>query len=252
MGAALEQAWPFGAAVLVVLGACALGALIVVFIRLAQVLKTANKSLDDVNVLLDKTNKELGPALERVDPIMEKATLTVDTLNLELLRVDAILEDVEGVTDAADGAVNAVERVANMPADAVAGIAERFRGRVDKAGKNGIASSEQKRLVYPAGKADGGESGKKAEGEGSGTAKKRHATQMGGKPVKASAAHKHKMQEENAAAEPPAAEGELDALSSLAGSDEEPRGLHSVTSSDAGNTAPAEPEEPGEASAQGA
>lgn len=146
-GLALESAWPYAAAVLIVLGAIALGALIVIFIRLAKILKKTETTMDEVNGLVAKSNQELQPVLERVDPMMEKATLTVDTLNLELLRVDAILEDIESLTNAADKTVTTVEKVTAAPTDAVVGIAERVRGSIN-ARRSGAHST--RKFVYPA------------------------------------------------------------------------------------------------------
>lgn len=147
-GLALQSAWPYAAAVLIALGAVALGALIVVFIRLAKILKKTETTMDEVNGLVEKSNKELQPVLERIDPMMEKATLSIDTLNLELLRVDAILEDVESLTNAADQTVTSVEKVAAMPTDAVAGIAERVRGKI---GSRPRGAHSTRKFVYPSG-----------------------------------------------------------------------------------------------------
>ena len=117
----LEQAWPFAAAVLVILAAVALAALIVVLVRAA-------KSMKHINTITAEAEKEVTPALKRVDPLIDRAELTVDTLNLELLRVDAILEDVEQVTDVAGKTADAVNTITTAPTNAVVGLAEKIRG----------------------------------------------------------------------------------------------------------------------------
>ena len=78
----LTQAWPFAAAVLVVLGAIALVVLIVILIRAA-------KTMGHVSKLAEQAEAELTPTLKRIDPLVDRAELTVDTINLELLRVDS-------------------------------------------------------------------------------------------------------------------------------------------------------------------
>lgn len=145
----LEQAWPFAAAVLVILAAAALIALIVVLVRAA-------KSMKHINTITAEAEKEVTPALKRVDPLIDRAELTVDTLNLELLRVDAILEDVEQVTDVAANTADAVNTITTAPTNAVAGLAEKIRGAL---GGKHKAKMKEGRMVYPIG-AGSAESGK--------------------------------------------------------------------------------------------
>ncbi len=145
----LEQAWPYAAAVLVILAAAALIALIVVLVRAA-------KSMKHINTITEQAEKDITPALKRVDPLLDRAELTVDTLNLELLRVDAILEDVEQVTDVAGKTADAVNAITTAPTNAVAGLAEKIRGAL---GGKHKAKMKEGRMVYPIG-AGSAESGK--------------------------------------------------------------------------------------------
>lgn len=91
MGDFLSQAWPFAAAVLVILGIVALVFLIIILYRASVTMKSVQ------NIAAD-AEKEVAPALTKVNPMVDKAELMLDTVNLEMLRVDAILEDVEQIT----------------------------------------------------------------------------------------------------------------------------------------------------------
>ena len=137
----LSQAWPYAAAVLVILGAVALVALIVVLVRVA-------KSMKHVNTITAEAEKEVTPALKRVDPLVDRAELTVDTLNLELLRVDAILEDVENVTDMAGKTADTVNALTTAPSNAVASIAEHVQAALGSKRKQ---KARAERFVYPIG-----------------------------------------------------------------------------------------------------
>ena len=139
----LHQAWPYAAAVLVILAAVALIALIVVLVRAA-------KSMKHINEITSVANDEVVPALKRVDPIVDRVELTVDTLNLELLRVDSILEDVEQVTDVAGRTADTVNAITSAPTNAVASLAEKIRGKL---GSHRRAKAKESRVVYPLGAA---------------------------------------------------------------------------------------------------
>lgn len=137
----LTQAWPFAAAVLVVLGAIALVVLIVILIRAA-------KTMDHVSKLAEQAEEELTPTLKRIDPLVDRAELTVDTINLELLRVDSILEDVEQVTDVAGKTADTVNAVTAAPTEAVVSLVDRVRGALGSKRKN---KAKAERFVYPIG-----------------------------------------------------------------------------------------------------
>lgn len=137
----LTQAWPFAAAVLVVLGAIALVVLIVILIRAA-------KTMGHVSKLAEQAEKELTPTLKRIDPLVDRAELTVDTINLELLRVDSILEDVEQVTDVAGKTADTVNAVTAAPTEAVVSLVDRVRGALGSKRKN---KAKAERFVYPIG-----------------------------------------------------------------------------------------------------
>ncbi len=137
----LTEAWPYAAALLVILGAIALIVLIVVLVRVAR-------SMKHVNALTESAQEELVPTLKRVDPLVERAELTVDTLNLELLRVDAILEDVENVTDVAGKTADTVNVITAAPTTAVASLAERVQSAFGSKRKQ---KEKQERFVYPIG-----------------------------------------------------------------------------------------------------
>ena len=116
----LAQAWPFAAAVLVILGIVALVFLIIILYRASVTMKSVQ------NIAAD-AEKEVAPALTKVNPMVDKAELMLDTVNLEMLRVDAILEDVE---------------------QAVTSIVDRIRGSL---GSKRADKAKQERLVYPIG-----------------------------------------------------------------------------------------------------
>ena len=137
----LTQAWPFAAAVLVVLGAIALVVLIVILIRAA-------KTMDHVSKLAEQAEAELTPTLKRIDPLVDRAELTVDTINLELLRVDSILEDVEQVTNVAGKTADTVNTVTAAPTEAVVSLVDRVRGALGSKRKN---KAKAERFVYPIG-----------------------------------------------------------------------------------------------------
>lgn len=141
MGDFLVQLWPLGATVLVILGAAALIALIVVLVRAAKTMK-------NVNVITQEAEEKVTPALKRVDPLVDRVELTVDTLNLELLRVDAILEDVESVTDVAGKTAETVNTITTAPTEAVTSVVDRVRGALSSRHKN---KAKEGRFVYPIG-----------------------------------------------------------------------------------------------------
>lgn len=137
----LAAAWPYAAAVLVVLG-------IAVLVFLVIILYRASKAMESVQNIAQTAEKEVTPALAKVNPIVDKAELMVDTVNLEMLRVDAILEDVEQVTDVAGKAATTVDTITSAPADAVTSIVDRVRGTLGSKRNN---KKKQERLVYPIG-----------------------------------------------------------------------------------------------------
>lgn len=137
----LTQAWPFAAAVLVILGIVALVFLIIILYRASVTMKSVQ------NIAAD-AEKEVAPALTKVNPMVDKAELMLDTVNLEMLRVDAILEDVEQITDVAGKAATTVDAVTSAPADAVTSIVDRIRGSLGSKRSN---KAKQERLVYPVG-----------------------------------------------------------------------------------------------------
>lgn len=137
----LSQAWPFAAAVLVILGIVALVFLIIILYRASVTMKSVQ------NIAAD-AEREVAPALTKVNPIVDKAELMVDTVNLEMLRVDAILEDVEQITDVAGKAATTVDAVTSAPAEAVTSIVDRIRGSIGSKRSNKV---KQERLVYPIG-----------------------------------------------------------------------------------------------------
>lgn len=137
----LAQAWPFAAAVLVILGIVALVFLIIILYRASVTMKSVQ------NIAAD-AEKEVTPALTKVNPMVDKAELMLDTVNLEMLRVDAILEDVEQITDVAGKAATTVDAVTSAPADAVTSIVDRIRGSIGSKRSNKV---KQERLVYPIG-----------------------------------------------------------------------------------------------------
>ena len=143
----LTQAWPFAAAVLVILGIVALVFLIVILYRASVTMKSVQ------NIAAD-AEKEVAPALTKVNPMVDKAELMLDTVNLEMLRVDAILEDVEQITDVAGKAATTVDAVTSAPADAVTSIVDRIRGSIGSKRSNKV---KQERLVYPIGGSPEGE-----------------------------------------------------------------------------------------------
>ena len=143
----LTQAWPFAAAVLVILGIVALVFLIIILYRASVTMKSVQ------NIAAD-AEKEVAPALTKVNPMVDKAELMLDTVNLEMLRVDAILEDVEQITDVAGKAATTVDAVTSAPADAVTSIVDRIRGSIGSKRSNKV---KQERLVYPIGGAPEGE-----------------------------------------------------------------------------------------------
>ena len=137
----LAQAWPFAAAVLVILGIVALVFLIIILYRASVTMKSVQ------NIAAD-AEKEVAPALTKVNPMVDKAELMLDTVNLEMLRVDAILEDVEQITDVAGKAATTVDAVTSAPAEAVTSIVDRIRGSL---GSKRADKAKQERLVYPIG-----------------------------------------------------------------------------------------------------
>lgn len=139
-----SQAWPFAAAVLVVLGVVALVFLIIILYRVSVTMKS-------VQNMAAEAEKEVTPALAKVNPIVDKAELMVDTVNLEMLRVDAILEDVEQVTDVAGKAATTVDTVTSAPAEAVTSLIDRIRGSVSSKRTNKLKAE---RVVYPIGSGD--------------------------------------------------------------------------------------------------
>lgn len=141
MGDFLSQAWPFAAAVLVILGIVALVFLIIILYRASVTMKSVQ------NIAAD-AEKEVAPALTKVNPMVDKAELMLDTVNLEMLRVDAILEDVEQITDVAGKAATTVDAVTSAPAEAVTSIVDRIRGSLGTKRSNKV---KQERLVYPIG-----------------------------------------------------------------------------------------------------
>lgn len=143
----LTQAWPFAAAVLVILGIVALVFLIIILYRASVTMKSVQ------NIAAD-AEKEVAPALTKVNPMVDKAELMLDTVNLEMLRVDAILEDVEQITDVAGKAATTVDAVTSAPADAVTSIVDRIRGSIGLKRSNKV---KQERLVYPIGGSPEGE-----------------------------------------------------------------------------------------------
>lgn len=143
----LTQAWPFAAAVLVILGIVALVFLIIILYRTSVTMKSVQ------NIAAD-AEKEVAPALTKVNPMVDKAELMLDTVNLEMLRVDAILEDVEQITDVAGKAATTVDAVTSAPADAVTSIVDRIRGSIGSKRSNKV---KQERLVYPIGGAREGD-----------------------------------------------------------------------------------------------
>ena len=143
----LSQAWPFAAAVLVILGIVALVFLIIILYRTSVTMKSVQ------NIAAD-AEKEVAPALTKVNPMVDKAELMLDTVNLEMLRVDAILEDVEQITDVAGKAATTVDAVTSAPADAVTSIVDRIRGSIGSKRSNKV---KQERLVYPIGGAREGD-----------------------------------------------------------------------------------------------
>ena len=149
----LTQAWPFAAAVLVILGIVALVFLIIILYRASVTMKSVQ------NIAAD-AEKEVAPALTKVNPMVDKAELMLDTVNLEMLRVDAILEDVEQITDVASKAATTVDAVTSAPADAVTSIVDRIRGSIGSKRSNKV---KQERLVYPIGGAREGDEQPAAE-----------------------------------------------------------------------------------------
>ena len=149
----LTQAWPFAAAVLVILGIVALVFLIIILYRASVTMKSVQ------NIAAD-AEKEVAPALTKVNPMVDKAELMLDTVNLEMLRVDAILEDVEQITDVAGKAATTVDAVTSAPADAVTSIVDRIRGSIGSKRSNKV---KQERLVYPIGGAREGDEQPAAE-----------------------------------------------------------------------------------------
>ncbi len=143
----LSQAWPFAAAVLVILGIVALVFLIIILYRTSVTMKSVQ------NIAAD-AEKGVAPALTKVNPMVDKAELMLDTVNLEMLRVDAILEDVEQITDVAGKAATTVDAVTSAPADAVTSIVDRIRGSIGSKRSNKV---KQERLVYPIGGAREGD-----------------------------------------------------------------------------------------------
>lgn len=137
----LSQAWPYAAAVLVILGIVALVFLVIILYRASLTMKSVQ------NIAAD-AEKEVTPALTKVNPMVDKAELMLDTVNLEMLRVDAILEDVEQITDVAGKAATTVDAVTSAPADAVTSIVDRIRGSIGSKRSNKV---KQERLVYPIG-----------------------------------------------------------------------------------------------------
>ena len=137
----LTQAWPFAAAVLVILGIVALVFLVIILYRASVTMKSVQ------NIAAD-AEKEVAPALTKVNPMVDKAELMLDTVNLEMLRVDAILEDVEQITDVAGKAATTVDAVTSAPAEAVTSIVDRIRGSIGSKRSNKV---KQERLVYPIG-----------------------------------------------------------------------------------------------------
>ncbi len=137
----LTQAWPFAAAVLVILGIVALVFLVIILYRASVTMRSVQ------NIAAD-AEKEVAPALTKVNPMVDKAELMLDTVNLEMLRVDAILEDVEQITDVAGKAATTVDAVTSAPAEAVTSIVDRIRGSIGSKRSNKV---KQERLVYPIG-----------------------------------------------------------------------------------------------------
>ena len=135
----LTQAWPFAAAVLVILGIAILVLIIVLLMR-------ANTTMKSVQNMVEEADKQITPTLAKVDPMVEKAGLSVDALNLELLRVDGILEDVEQITSVAGKAATSVDTVTSAPANALTSVIERLRGSASSKRKDQI---KQGRVVYP-------------------------------------------------------------------------------------------------------
>ena len=123
----LAQAWPFAAAVLVILGIVALVFLIIILYRASVTMKSVQ------NIAAD-AEKEVAPALTKVNPMVDKAEL--------------ILEDVEQITDVAGKAATTVDAVTSAPAEAVTSIVDRIRGSL---GSKRADKAKQERLVYPIG-----------------------------------------------------------------------------------------------------
>lgn len=145
----LSQAWPYAAAVLVILGIVALVFLVIILYRASVTMKSVQNMAADAE-------REVAPALTKVNPIVDKAELMVDTVNLEMLRVDAILEDIEQVTDVAGKAATTVDTVTSAPAEAVTSLVDRIRGSI---GSKRSAKLKQERVVYPIGATSSAPSG---------------------------------------------------------------------------------------------
>lgn len=155
MASFLSDAWPFAAAILVILGIVVLALIVVILMRV-------NKTMKSVEHMAAEADKEITPVLAKVDPMVDKAELTIDTLNLEMLRVDAILEDVEQISSVAGKTATTVDTVTSAPADAVSSIVGHLRGTLSSKRKEQV---KQARVVYPigAGKQEA-KDGEKAEG----------------------------------------------------------------------------------------
>lgn len=139
MASFLTNAWPFAAAILVILGIVVLALIVVILLRVYNTMKS-------VEHMAAEADKELTPVLAKVDPMVDKAELTIDTLNLEMLRVDSILEDVEQISSVAGKTATTVDTVTSAPADAVSSIVGHIRGTLSSKRKEQV---KQGRVVYP-------------------------------------------------------------------------------------------------------
>lgn len=149
----LAQAWPFAAAVLVILGIVALVFLVLILFRVF-------KTMESVQNMAASAEKEVTPALAKVNPMVDKAELLVDQVNLEMLRVDAILEDVEQVSNIAGKTASTVDTVTSAPAEVVTSFIDRIRGNV---GSKHSDKLKQSRVVYPIGTGEQSPEGTAAE-----------------------------------------------------------------------------------------
>lgn len=150
-----SQAWPFAAAILVVLGIIALVLLVIILFRTSKTMKSVQNMAAEAEKEVTPAFAKVNPIVDKIDPIVDKAELLVDTVNLEMLRVDSILEDVEQVSDVAGKAATTVDNVTSGPAEAVNSFVDRIRGSISAKRNDKLKES---RVVYPIGAgSDGGE-----------------------------------------------------------------------------------------------